>query len=48
MSSLLPVALYGLKVPADDVMVPALNNVKSTVSATSLRSLNYQTVLFEA
>ena len=32
MASLLPVALYGLKVPAGDVMVPALSNVKSTVS----------------
>lgn len=32
MSSLLPVAVYGLKVPAGDVMVPASIDFPATVS----------------
>lgn len=32
MSSLLPFAVYGLKVPAGDVMVPALIDFPATVS----------------
>jgi FK506-binding nuclear protein len=31
MSALLPVALYGLKVPAGDVMIPALMDLPATV-----------------
>lgn len=31
MSSLLPIALYGLKVPAGDVMVPASTDFPATV-----------------
>lgn len=32
MSSLLPVAVYGVKVPAGDVMIPALTDFPATVS----------------
>lgn len=32
MSGLIPVAVYGLKVPAGDVMVPALIDFPATVS----------------
>ena len=32
MSSLLPVQVYGLKVPAGDVMVPAIADFPATVS----------------
>lgn len=38
MSSLLPVAVYGLKVPAGDVMVPALIDFPATVSDPILES----------
>lgn len=33
MSGMLPVALYGLKVPAGDVMVPATIDFPATVSS---------------
>lgn len=32
MSSMLPVAVYGLKVPAGDVMIPAIADFPATVS----------------
>lgn len=34
MSSLLPVQVYGLKVPAGDVMIPAIADFPATVSNT--------------
>lgn len=37
MSGLLPVAVYGLKVPAGDVMVPSLTHFPATVCDRSRR-----------
>jgi len=35
MSSMLPIAVYGLKVPAGDVMIPATADFPATVSTTA-------------